>query len=69
MKSSFELLLNKIPLLFPIISLGPLEQSLEITGALQNIASTITNPGSSHNDDKIKALQLNRKLKIFSLYV
>jgi len=37
-----------------------LSQSLEIIGTLQKAASTNTKPGSSHKEDKIKPLGLDK---------
>ena len=42
-----------MPLSFPINSLGPLEQSLEITNVLHAAASIITKPGSSQSELEI----------------
>ena len=41
---------------FNNISWGPFLQELDITGVLQAIASTNTNPGSSHKEERTKHL-------------
>ena len=53
--------LNKSPPFpYEIISLGPLAQSLDIIFALFIADSTKTKPGSSHKEDKIKPLDLDK---------
>ena len=47
------------------ISLGPLGQLLDIINVLLKAASSITNPGSSHKDDKIKQSEFNKYLYTF----
>ena len=54
-KLFFELDLKRYPPSSPIISEGPLGQSLDITVQLLYPASTNTNPGSSHKEGKTKA--------------
>ena len=60
-KSLFSVLLSKINPALPFNrnSFGPFLQSLEITNKLHNADSIITNPGSSHKDDIIKAFELS----------
>ena len=62
----FSLLLKRIPA-FPLsrISVGPFGQLLEIINKLQKAASIITNPGSSHKDDKTKRSELFITKNIF----
>ena len=48
-----------------MISFGPFGQSLDKTRLLLTIASIKTNPGSSHSEESINALQLFRNLNTF----
>ena len=59
---------NKKPFL-PLdkISLGPLGQLLDLINVLLKAASSITNPGSSHKDDRIKQSEFNKYLYTFFL--
>ena len=46
--------------------MGPGQASEDNTGVLQKPASIKTNPGSSHNDDKINPFAFFKYGKIFS---
>ena len=65
--SSLSFVNKKPPSPWFKISLGPFLQLLAIIGILRNDASSNTNPGSSHLEDKIKHFALLIYLYAFSL--